>query len=83
MRFLLCVECHRAWHGPAEPCDRCGAEPVDCSPWSADGRQWYMVRVRHKIAGIYEVLTSDDRVKRKALVRGIRAKGNTSARLVA
>lgn len=77
--YLLCIDCWRAWFAaPGEPtrCDLCGAEAVACSPYgSADTWNWYAVRVRDKVGGIHEVLTTSTRSKRRTLARAARARG--------
>jgi hypothetical protein len=75
MVFLLCPRCRLAWIASAVT-SCCAETPITCSPWSNDGRKWYVARVRHKVAGIHEVLLTNHWYKWSALARGIKARGN-------
>lgn len=79
MKYLLCLGCHHAWNAlDWHACPECGDAPVECSPWSgADSYTWFCARAQPKAAGIYETLATDNRYKRKVLLKRARARGNT------
>lgn len=82
MKYLLCCDCRRAWTGTVECSCSCGSfDVIACNPWSSDGRAWYVARTKDRAADI--VTTAyyrEPKENRRSLLRGIRAKGNTSVR---
>lgn len=78
MKYLLCIHCWGAWYGAPSRYTLCGEDPVECSPWGADGWNWYHVRVAHKRNGVRETLATPPGFKRKVIARAARARGNTA-----
>ncbi len=92
IRFTLCRACRIAAVEPdVTPCPWCGDVPIDCSPWGSDRREWLRVRLDTDPATgpvraheVFAAANYRDRADHKrSLVRGITARGNTTARLTA
>jgi hypothetical protein len=83
MKYLMCIACQHAWNAPSwQSCPQCGDSPVDCNPWGSDGRAWYRERTALRIHEIVSLAHySGNKAHRRALLKGIRAKGNTSVRV--
>lgn len=91
LRFYLCPGCKSTWTGPPgdDRCSWCDRAAVDCSPWGGDGKAWFHARMedddgdsgRRKGEAVAEIRYRPERDHRRTLARGIKARGNSSARL--